>query len=183
MTPADLTAAGRALYGEFWQTALSRNLGVSKMSMRRWHGGYREIPDSVAANIIELLAARQVERIRDVNASNGSAANGNVLVVYNTDDDLREISGDEWSAQFHGRMAERIIATVLHGSAGGYSPAISSCRYGRRTYSGRPSSSIRFSAPAAIATSVARRRSVRNRRPSPMTRLKRLMSASTRARQ
>ena len=34
-----------------------------------------------------------------------------------------------------------------------------------------------------IATSVARRRSIRDRRPSPMTHLKRVMSASTRARQ
>ena len=55
--------------------------------------------------------------------------------------------------------------------------------YGCWTYSGRPSSSIRFNALTAIATSVARRRSVRDRSPSPMTRLKGLMSASTRARQ
>ena len=48
-------------------------------------------------------------------------------------------------------------ATVLHESAGGHSSAISLHRYGRRTYSGRPSSSIRFSALTAIATSVARR--------------------------
>ena len=72
---------------------------------------------------------------------------------------------------------------LLQGSVGGRSPAISSDHYGRRTYRGRASSSIRFSALTAIATSVGRRRSVRDRRPSPMTRLKRLMSASTRARQ
>ena len=48
---------------------------------------------------------------------------------------------------------------------------------------GRPSSSMRFIAVMAMLTSVARRRSVRDRRPSPMTRLKRLMSASTKARQ
>ena len=74
-------------------------------------------------------------------------------------------------------------ATVLHGSLGGRSWAISFHCYGIRTYSGRPSSSIRFKALTAIITSVARRRSVRDRSPSPMTRLKRLMSASTRARQ
>jgi hypothetical protein len=55
--------------------------------------------------------------------------------------------------------------------------------YARRTYSGRPSSSIRFSACTAMATSVARRRSVRKRSPAPMTRLRRLMSAATRARE
>lgn len=51
-----------------------------------------------------------------------------------------------------------------------------------RTYSGRPSSSISFSAATAIATSVARLPSVRDRNPSPITRLNLPMSASTRAR-
>jgi len=52
-----------------------------------------------------------------------------------------------------------------------------------RTYSGRPSSSMRFSTPAATATSVACRPSVCERNPSPMTRFQREMSASTKARQ
>jgi hypothetical protein len=73
--------------------------------------------------------------------------------------------------------------TLLHGSVDGRSSVTLSYCYGMRTYAGRPSSSIRFSASTAIVTSVVRRRSVRDRRPSPMTRLKRLISASTRARQ
>ena len=52
-----------------------------------------------------------------------------------------------------------------------------------RTYSGRPSSSMRFSALAAMATSVACRPSVWRRSPSPMTRFQRDTSDSTRARQ
>src|SRR3954462_4400588 len=52
-----------------------------------------------------------------------------------------------------------------------------------RTYSGRPSSSIRFSTSAAMATSLACRPSVCERSPSPMTRFQREMSDSTRARQ
>src|SRR4051812_46912756 len=52
-----------------------------------------------------------------------------------------------------------------------------------RTYSGRPSSSIRFSTLAAIATSLACRPSVCERSPSPITRFHLEMSASTRARQ
>ena len=52
-----------------------------------------------------------------------------------------------------------------------------------RTYSGRPSSSMRFSTLTAAATSVARRLSVRDRTAPPMTRLNLLMSASTKARQ
>ncbi len=54
--------------------------------------------------------------------------------------------------------------------------------HARRTYSGRPSRSMRFSASAAIATSVARRPSLRERNASPMTRFQRETSASTRAR-
>jgi metal-dependent amidase/aminoacylase/carboxypeptidase family protein len=41
----------------------------------------------------------------------------------------------------------------------------------RRTYSGRPSSSMRFSDATAMATSVVRRPSVRERSASPITRL------------
>ncbi len=52
---------------------------------------------------------------------------------------------------------EKLHATMLHGSAGSRGSAISSHRYGRRMYSGRPSWSIRFNAFTAIATSVARR--------------------------
>jgi hypothetical protein len=43
--------------------------------------------------------------------------------------------------------------------------------YVRRTYSGRPSSSMRFSEAAAMATSVVCRPSVRERSASPITRL------------
>jgi len=51
-----------------------------------------------------------------------------------------------------------------------------------RTYSGRPSSSMRFSASVAMATSVSCRRSVRERSPSPTTRFHLETSDSTRAR-
>jgi hypothetical protein len=112
MTPADLTAAGRALYGQLWQLALSRDLGVSRMSVQRWLAGHCTIPDGVESNVIKLLAARQVERIRDISATNGSGPDGIVLVVYNSDADMKEVSGDEWSAQFHGRMIGRMIESL-----------------------------------------------------------------------
>ena len=51
-----------------------------------------------------------------------------------------------------------------------------------RTDFGRPSSSMRFSAWTATSTSVARRWSVRERSPSPITCLNLPMVASTRAR-
>jgi hypothetical protein len=43
--------------------------------------------------------------------------------------------------------------------------------YGRRTYCGLPSSSIRFSEPTAMATSVVCRPLFRERSASPITRL------------
>src|SRR3954451_9338691 len=55
--------------------------------------------------------------------------------------------------------------------------------YAMRTYSGRPSSSIRFRTSAAMATSIACRPSVCERSSSPMTRFQREISRSTRARQ
>src|ERR671933_1146480 len=47
-----------------------------------------------------------------------------------------------------------------------------------RTYPGRPRPNMRFSAPAASATSTACRPAVRERSPSPITRFQREMSAS-----
>src|SRR4051812_41516179 len=51
-----------------------------------------------------------------------------------------------------------------------------------RTYFGRPNSSMRFRTWTATSISVARRSSVRERSPSPITRLNRPMVASARAR-
>jgi len=67
------------------------------------------------------------------------------------------------------------------GDAGAITPAPAVVQ-AIRTEIGRPNSSMRLSAWTATSTSVARRRSVRERSPSPMTCLNRLMAASTRAR-
>jgi len=61
--------------------------------------------------------------------------------------------------------------TLLHGSAAGRSQPPAPTVYARRTYSGRPSSSMRFSNATAMATSVVCRPSVRERSASPITRL------------
>src|SRR5215217_2491404 len=74
----------------------------------------------------------------------------------------------------------RLVAWI--GGVGALSPTRVS-GYMMRMYSGRPSSSIRFSTSAAMATSVACRPSVCERSPSPMTRFQRAISDSTRARQ
>lgn len=56
---------GTALYGQFWQRSLAKNLGVSDMSLRRWrlqqHGG---VPAAVVGSMAELLAERKIELSR-----------------------------------------------------------------------------------------------------------------------
>src|SRR5580704_15634466 len=66
---------------------------------------------------------------------------------------------------------EPVRHTLLHGSAAKRSQPRAPTVYGRRTYSGRPSSSMRFSDATAMATSVVCRPSVRERSASPITRL------------
>jgi hypothetical protein len=61
--------------------------------------------------------------------------------------------------------------TLLHGSAAGRSQPPAPAVHVRRTYSGRPSSSMRLSEATAMATSVVCRPSVRERSASPITRL------------
>ena len=74
-------------------------------------------------------------------------------------------------------------AALLHGSAVRRQIARRSAVHAMRVYAGRPSSSIRLRARAAVAASVDRRSSVRDRSPSPMTRFQRDTSASAKARQ
>ena len=77
---------------------------------------------------------------------------------------------DKLEAVAHDMKRSRLVAWI--GGVGALSPTRVP-GYAMRTYSGRPSSSIRFSTSAAIATSVACRPSVWKRRPSPMTRFQR----------
>jgi len=59
MTPSDhLAAAGRALYGQLWQSALARDLGVNDRTMRRWVAG-QEPPETIWAEVRSLLEARK----------------------------------------------------------------------------------------------------------------------------
>ena len=69
------------------------------------------------------------------------------------------------------RLQKQLAATLLHGSARGRSEPILARGHAMRTDSGRPSSSMRFSTPTAMATSVACRPSVCERSVSPITRL------------
>lgn len=57
MTRNLLHAAGKALYGPRWQVPLSRDLGVSDRTMRRWAAG-GDIPDSVRGDLRALIEVR-----------------------------------------------------------------------------------------------------------------------------
>jgi hypothetical protein len=65
MKPDRLAAVGEAIYGEWWQTQVARELGISARHVRRWLSGAAPIPERVEAALMEL-AAERIERIRMV---------------------------------------------------------------------------------------------------------------------
>jgi hypothetical protein len=58
MTPQLLREAGEALYGPRWQSELSRELGVTDRTMRRWAAGEFSIPEAVSAELRDILKAK-----------------------------------------------------------------------------------------------------------------------------
>lgn len=66
MSPDALRAAGKALYGERWQSPLADSLAVNRRSVKRWVDGDWPIPDRIAAEVDALLAERQttIARLR-----------------------------------------------------------------------------------------------------------------------
>jgi len=62
-----LRQAGEALYGERWQSELSRAVGVSDRTMRRWVSDPYEIPGGVWNDIQQLLLSRgvSIEKLRN----------------------------------------------------------------------------------------------------------------------
>jgi hypothetical protein len=58
MTPDELATAGRALYGERWQTSLAHDLHVSDRTLRRWVTGEFPIPAGVVTELRSVLEER-----------------------------------------------------------------------------------------------------------------------------
>ena len=58
--PAELDRAGKALYGDRWQSDLARDLGVDSRRVRQWLTGDRRIPVGIWADICGLLRHRQM---------------------------------------------------------------------------------------------------------------------------
>ena len=58
-SPTDMESAGKALYGECWQSALAHALGVDSRRVRQWMAGERKPQVGVMHDIITLLEANQ----------------------------------------------------------------------------------------------------------------------------
>jgi len=81
-------------------------------------------------------------------------------------------NGSRWlKSQVRIEGEHKIYGTLLHGSGAGRSQSTRIYFHVRRRYSGRPSSSMRFSAATAMATSVVCRPPMREWSASPITRL------------
>lgn len=53
-----LRQAGEALYGDRWQSPLSRDLGVTDRTMRNWMSGRHEAPADLFDRLLGLLKSR-----------------------------------------------------------------------------------------------------------------------------
>ena len=62
MTPDQLAAAGRVLYGERWQTSLAADLDVTDRTMRRWLAGETPIPGGIEPDLRSAL----IKRLKDI---------------------------------------------------------------------------------------------------------------------
>lgn len=53
-----LVECGEALYGQQWQSALARDLGVADRTVRRWVAGTSEIPAGLYLDLLRLTQER-----------------------------------------------------------------------------------------------------------------------------
>ena len=58
---ANLRAVGEALYGERWQSSLSRDLDVAVRTVQRWDAGDRGIPAALTVELQQLLKQRRID--------------------------------------------------------------------------------------------------------------------------
>ncbi len=58
MTPADLEARGRMLYGRQWRSPMAKNLGVTVRAIQNWMAGRNRIQDKYETRIKELITRR-----------------------------------------------------------------------------------------------------------------------------
>lgn len=59
MTGQDLIrTVGESLYGNHWQRALARDVGVSDRLVRFWAAGDRDLPETLPPRLLTLLQQR-----------------------------------------------------------------------------------------------------------------------------
>lgn len=61
--PCLLIEAGLALYGERWQSSLSRDLGVSDRTVRRWIAGKIHVPEGIYGDILRIVHQRRADLV------------------------------------------------------------------------------------------------------------------------
>ena len=72
-----LHECGQALYGQLWQSALARDLGVSDRTMRRWAAGTHDVPCGLHVDLLRLTQERATalealaDRLREMGAPHG----------------------------------------------------------------------------------------------------------------
>jgi hypothetical protein len=77
MSPDELAAAGRALYGERWQTSLAMDLSISDRTMRRWLVSQMPIPDGFRRELRQVL----IKRFKEIGALIGYLVNPSDMSV------------------------------------------------------------------------------------------------------
>lgn len=53
-----LVECGEAMYGQQWQSALARDLGVADRTVRRWVAGTSEVPAGLYVDLLRLTQER-----------------------------------------------------------------------------------------------------------------------------
>jgi hypothetical protein len=62
LTPDELAQAGRALYGDRWQTDVTHDLGLTDSArLRQWLSGKRPMPTGLRDELVGLLTRRAAE--------------------------------------------------------------------------------------------------------------------------
>jgi transposase-like protein len=69
-----LRAAGEALYGHEWQSAIARDLGVNPRMVRFWAAGKREIPEDRLRAVKVLLSRREAIAAEEIMLSRRKVA-------------------------------------------------------------------------------------------------------------
>jgi hypothetical protein len=56
--PDMLRRSGEVLYGDRWQTPLSRDLGVTDRTIRNWAAGRQDCPSDLPQRLLRVVRAR-----------------------------------------------------------------------------------------------------------------------------